>query len=211
MAAEKKGENNNNAMRKGWRAIWAPRFRLSAGVLVIGAALVSLVFWVGFENTLAYTDSLEFCISCHEMEAFVYEEYKEHTHFANDSGVRAVCADCHVPHSAVPKLVRKVQATLNEVPRHLLGTIDTREEFEARREHLAERVWARMRENDSSGCRSCHSWEAMLVDAQPLRARREHQSAVDEGKTCIDCHKGLVHKLPESMRQATETDFEMGF
>ena len=34
----------------------------------------------------------------------------------------------------------------------------------------------------------------MVLDEQRPRARGQHQSAVEEGKTCIDCHKGIAHK-----------------
>jgi cytochrome c-type protein NapC len=31
---------------------------------------------------------------------------------------------------------------------------------------------------------------------QGNRAARMHPKAFDEGKTCIDCHKGIAHQLP---------------
>ena len=32
---------------------------------------------------------------------------------------------------------------------------------------------------------------------QRRRVRKIHPEAMREGKTCIDCHKGIAHKLPE--------------
>jgi len=32
---------------------------------------------------------------------------------------------------------------------------------------------------------------------QNKRSSTTHQQAFNEGKTCIDCHKGIAHKLPQ--------------
>nr|VFK49530.1 MAG: trimethylamine-N-oxide reductase (cytochrome c), cytochrome c-type subunit TorC [Candidatus Kentron sp. TC] len=37
----------------------------------------------------------------------------------------------------------------------------------------------------------------MITDAQPNDARFWHPIAKDEGYTCIDCHKGIAHRLPD--------------
>lgn len=198
-------------LRRAWRALWRPSARFSVATLMVGGLLTGVTFWGAFETAIEQSNKLEFCISCHEMDHFVYAEYAQTSHFKNASGVRATCADCHVPHGTIPKLATKIRATLNELPRHLIGTIDTEEKFEARRPHLAEKVWGRMRRDDSRVCRNCHEWTAMDFKAQPLRASREHEAGRDEGKTCIDCHQGVVHELPASMREPEDDDFDLGF
>jgi nitrate/TMAO reductase-like tetraheme cytochrome c subunit len=75
---------------------------------------------------MEYTNTLEICISCHEMRDTVYVEHKESIHYRNPSGVRAICSDCHVPKDWTVKLIRKIKAT-NELYHKLLGTIDTKE------------------------------------------------------------------------------------
>lgn len=187
-----------------WAWLWArPRRWFLLGIPVGGfvALLLGAALFGGFLKVVDASSSLEFCTSCHEMRAFVFEEYKQTVHYSNASGVRAICADCHVPHEFFPKMARKIQATFNEVPKHFMGTIDTSEEFEAHRAELAERVWGRMRANDSKACRNCHSYEAMSAEAQDRIAARRHSPEYLEatGKTCIDCHQGIAHKLPESM------------
>jgi cytochrome c-type protein NapC len=37
---------------------------------------------------------------------------------------------------------------------------------------------------------------------QENRAAQNHQKALDEGKTCIDCHQGIAHELPEGYLEA---------
>lgn len=199
-------EHKEEGQRKSgfWAWLWArPRRWFLLGIPVGGfvAVLIGVVLAGGFLKVVDASSTMEFCTSCHEMEAFVFQEYKETKHYSNASGVRAECADCHVPKEFVPKMVRKIQATFNEVPKHLMGKIDTREKFEAHRGELAERVWARMKANNSKTCRNCHTYEAMEAEAQDRIARRRHSAEYLEAtnKTCIDCHQGIAHNLPESM------------
>lgn len=197
--SEQPGSGDRNGF---WRRLWkVPRKRWALGIPAgaVVAVVLGMAIWQAFLSTLAATNTMEFCVSCHEMEAFVYEEYKQTVHYQNASGVRAECADCHVPKALVPKVLRKMQASLNELPGHFMGKIDTKENFEAHRAELAERVWARMRANDSQNCRSCHSYEAMDLEIQDRQAKRRHSQRYLEasGKTCIDCHDGIAHKLPD--------------
>jgi len=75
--------------------------------------------------------------------------------------------------------------------------IDTPEKFEEHRLYLAGRVWTAMKSTDSRECRNCHSFEFMDFTIQENRASESHQKALDEGMTCIDCHQGIAHDLPE--------------
>jgi len=158
--------------------------------------LSGIVFWGGFNTYMEHTNTLEFCISCHEMKTTVYQEYKKSTHYQNPSGVRAICSDCHVPKEWAATLVRKVRAT-NELFHKALGTVDTPEKFEAKRLEMAEHVWADMMAIDSRECRNCHSYDAMHFEKQNRRAAEKMRAGLDEGKTCIECHKFIVHKRPE--------------
>ncbi|HID44636.1 MAG TPA: c-type cytochrome [Chromatiaceae bacterium] len=170
------------------RSIWS-----ALGLIVLG-----VVLWGGFNTVMEATNTLSFCISCHEMHDNVYQEYKTSVHFSNPSGVQAACPDCHVPKEWIPKVIRKIQAS-NEVYHWLKGTIDTREKFEARRPQLAEHVWKVMKATDSRECRNCHNFSVMDLKGQARFAARIHKDAMDEGKTCIDCHKGIAHHLPQTL------------
>ena len=78
-----------------------------------------------------------------------------------------------------------------------MGSIDTPDKFAAKRLELAEHVWSSMLESDSRECRNCHSYESMDFEHQSRRAAKKMKSAKKKGKTCIECHKGLTHELPE--------------
>jgi len=165
-------------------------------LLLAGGFVAGIVFWGGFNTALEMTNREEFCISCHEMKDNVYAEYKNTIHYQNRTGVRATCPDCHVPKDWGPKMVRKIQAS-NEVLHKVLGTIDTPEKFEAKRHELAQHEWDRMKRTDSRECRNCHNFSYMDYAEQNKRSSTTHQQAFNEGKTCIDCHKGIAHKLPQ--------------
>lgn len=173
-----------------------PAQRIAWSIIFVLGGFSGIIFWGGFNTAMEYTNTLEFCISCHEMRDTVYVEYKESVHFKNPSGVRAICSDCHVPKDWTAKLIRKIKAS-KELYHKLLGTIDTKEKFEAHRLEMAERVWAEMEANDSRECRNCHDYATMDFENQTHRAREKMEEAMDEGETCIECHKGIAHTNPE--------------
>lgn len=161
--------------------------------LIIGV-LGTSVFLLAFNKTVAFTNEMEFCISCHSM-TFPYEEYKKSGHFNNGVGVRATCPDCHVPHDYPDLLIAKVLA-VKDVYHEILGTVNTREKYEEHRLGMAKAVWAKMEKRESKECRNCHDFEAMVLEDHGRRARRKHKEAMDQGMHCINCHKGVVHELP---------------
>ncbi len=165
-------------------------------LITAAAFLAGIVFWGGFNTAMEYTNRQEFCISCHEMEQTVYPEFQKSAHYQNASGVGAVCADCHVPREWGAKVWRKIKAT-GELWHKVVGTIDTPEKFADRRLYLAERVWAEMEANDSRECRNCHSYARMDFHKQTRRAQEKMKDALEKGETCIECHKGIAHELPE--------------
>lgn len=184
-----------------WHRLWRrPRTKWLFAIPIGGVLMFvfGIIAWGGFNTVLEATNTEAFCISCHEMRDNVYEEYKKTIHYENRTGVRATCPDCHVPKAWGPKLWRKIQATFNEVPHKVLGSIDTREKFVAKREELANNVWAAMKANDSRECRNCHGLEFMNLAIQDKSARRKHTAEwkAEKGDTCIDCHKGIAHTLP---------------
>ena len=179
-----------------WKWFWSPTSKYGWGAILVAGGIGGICFWGGFNTFMEYTNTLRFCVSCHEMDQLVFQEYKKTIHYTNRTGVRVICSDCHVPKEWTPKLIRKIRAT-NELFHKILGSIDTPEKFEAKRLELAEHVWASMEESDSRECRNCHSFEAMDFEKQRRRVRKIHPEAMREGKTCIDCHKGIAHKLPD--------------
>jgi cytochrome c-type protein NapC len=183
-------------LRRYWRTLWRPSVHYSLGFLTIGGFIGGVLFWGGFNTALEFTNTEQFCTSCHEMRDNPYQELQPTIHFTNRSGVRAKCSDCHVPHDWTNKMARKMQAS-KEVWGWVFGTINTRDKFLDKRLELAGREWARLKANDSLECRNCHLFDSMDFTRQTRRAQFAHSTALEQGtKTCIDCHKGIAHRLP---------------
>lgn len=185
--------------RSGRRGFWGwPRTKWLLGIPIGGlvAFVVGAAAMVGTGVAIEATGTDAFCATaCHSHEQFIYPEWKESVHYANRSGVRAGCADCHIPHEYPDKLIVKTKAGIRDGYREFVqGSISTRERFEARREEMAERVWAEMRANDSKACRTCHRVESFA--GQSPRAERMHRRMEGGANTCIDCHEGVAHVAP---------------
>jgi len=165
-------------------------------MIVIGV-IGGVIIWGGLNTGVEFTNRTEFCLSCHTMQT-PYEELKKTVHYSNRTGTTVGCADCHVASSKDPfdyarKLTQKVFAS-KDVIGQIMGTIDTPEKFEAYRLTMAKRVWAHMKETDSKECRNCHKFDKMDTTKQKDRSAVKHEGAIQDGKTCIDCHKGIAHK-----------------
>lgn len=169
----------------------------SMGRMIVIGVLGGILIWGGLNTGMEFTNRTEFCLSCHTMRT-PYEELKKTVHYSNRTGTSVGCADCHVASSKEPfdyarKLTQKVFAS-KDVIGQILGTIDTPEKFEAYRLTMAKRVWAHMKETDSKECRNCHKFDKMDTTKQKDRSVVKHEGAREDGKTCIDCHKGIAHK-----------------
>jgi cytochrome c-type protein NapC len=187
-------------LKRLWNALKKPSAKYSILAISSVSFVTGIIFWGGFNTGMEMTNTLEFCITCHEMRDNVYKEYKETIHYSNRSGVRAICSDCHVPKDWVHKMIRKSQASF-EVWGKITGSIDTPEKFEAKRMKLATHEWARMKESNSRECRNCHNFDAMSSELQKQTPYKKHMKAKEEGKTCIDCHKGIAHQLPKEYEE----------
>ena len=190
-----------------WSALWRqPRrwWMLGIPVGAVLAFVTGILFWGGLHWAVELSNTETFCISCHEMRDNVYQEYKGTIHDSNRTGVRATCSDCHVPKIWAYKMARKMQATFNELPKHVIGHIDTPEKFNAKRLEMAEKVWASMKATNSRECRNCHELAHMDLSKQDKSAAKKHtlKRQQEKGETCIDCHKGIAHTLPETTADA---------
>lgn len=172
--------------------------------MIIIGVLGGIAIWGGLNTGMEWTNRTDFCLSCHEMGTLA-EELKKTVHYKNRTGTTASCADCHVASSKHPldygrKLTIKVLAA-RDVIGHLRGTIDTPEKFEAHRLEMAERVWEKMKAADSKECRNCHDFKTMDPAKQKDRSVTKHEGAIEDGKTCIDCHKGIAHKPIHNVKE----------
>lgn len=148
------------------------------------------------QKALHKTSDTAFCLSCHSMSK-PFEEYQGTVHFSNQKGIRAECADCHIPKSGMDYLFAKLKASKDIYHEFVSGKIDSDDKFEAHRQEMAETVWKELKATDSATCRSCHSFDAMDIASQSESAQKMHNKAQKDSETCIDCHKGIAHFPPE--------------
>ena len=198
-------DNNDNpgAIKRCWTSLRKPSTKYSLLALLVVGFFAGIIFWGAFNTGMEATNRLEFCIGCHEMRDTVYQEYKETIHYSNRTGVRAICSDCHVPKDWTHKMIRKAKAAF-EVWGKLTGSIDTKEKFEAKRMELATHEWDRMKARGSIECRNCHNFDAMSPEKQKQTPYKKHMKAKADGKSCIDCHKGIAHNLPKEYEEPDE-------
>jgi len=169
---------------------------IGLGILVTGGFVAGAMSWQGFDTAMKVTNQEEFCLGCHTMRDNMLPELQKTVHWSNRSGVRARCADCHVPHGFTDKIARKMQAS-REVWGQLIGTIGTREKFEGHRIVLARREWERMTANNSRECRNCHDYKDMDINLMRPTSRVAMRAAAERDQSCISCHKGIAHHLPD--------------
>jgi len=161
---------------------------------VVGAVIAVAAVLVN-EQVDAYTSTDAFCgTSCHSMQAHVADDpvYVESAHRTASSGVRAGCADCHIPHGIVAGTWAHVKGGVKDIISETLNDFSDPAVWERGRAERAYHVRDWLLETDSATCRTCH--EEAAIKPERKRGQRQHEEARETGMTCIDCHYNLVHE-----------------
>jgi nitrate/TMAO reductase-like tetraheme cytochrome c subunit len=180
-----------------WRRLSTPSASWSVLALVVVGLVIGAGGVIGTEVMVAATGTNEFCGgACHSMQ-WVAQEYRQSSHYANRTGVRATCHDCHIPDRYPALLWYKTKAGIRDAIQEARGVISTEEKFKKERLRLAKSVWAEYKENNSENCQHCHAFNADVVAKQKEFVRPMHQQFLTKAATCIDCHKGVAHAAPD--------------
>lgn len=168
---------------------------LIAGVVgaIIGVAAV-----LANEQVDRYTSTDAFCgTSCHSMQAHVATDpvYVESAHRTARRGVRAGCADCHIPHGIVPATWAHLKGGVKDIISETLNDFSDPEVWKRGRAERAAVVRDWLLETDSATCRNCHDETA--IEPEHERGQRQHAEARERRLTCIGCHYNLVHSEVE--------------
>lgn len=84
-------------------------------MLIFVGVFVGIILSIVTGKVLAYTDSPEFCSSCHIMT-------QVHESFIDSNHAELACADCHLPHDTlVNKYVNKAKSGIGHVYYNTLG------------------------------------------------------------------------------------------
>ena len=171
-----------------------------------GGVFIGLAIFGTWQTVIEHTNHTEFCITCHIMKDSVYEEYKQSVHFKNKHGVQVGCPDCHVPiYSWIDEAMAKVN-TIGELYAFFIEGKTTAAALEKDRPALAKHVWARFAATNARECRHCHQYSGMVLDEQKPSARVAHTDAGKKDQNCVECHRGITHKLPPSDTPAKDSD-----
>ncbi|MBM4762623.1 NapC/NirT family cytochrome c [Bacillus sp. B15-48] len=138
---------------------------LDKKLLLFIGVFTGIILSVVTVKGLAYTDSPEFCSSCHIMTS-VHDSFVDSTH------AELACSDCHLPHdTVVNKFTEKAKAGLGHVYYNTIG---------------ADKIPAVLHATDNSmriiteNCIDCHQSTLQNV-------------AHDAKDNCSDCHQSVPH------------------
>ena len=180
-----------------WKRLTSPSARWSVLALLVIGLVIGAGGVIATQVMVAVTGTNEFCgNTCHSMQ-WVAKEYMQSVHFANRTGVRAGCHDCHIPHRYPALLWYKAKAGTKDVIGEMRGIISTEEKFNTERLRMAKDVWAEFKETNSENCRYCHQFTKDVVSKQKDFVQPMHEQFLSGAMTCIDCHKGIAHTAPK--------------
>lgn len=138
---------------------------INKGLLLLLGLFVGIIASVATVQVLHYTDSAEFCKSCHIMNN-VYDSFKDSTH------AELACADCHLPHdSLINKYTFKAKSGLGHVYYNTLGEDKIPEVL-----HPTDGS----KKAINSNCISCHKSTLDNVTH-------------DAKESCSECHQSIPH------------------
>lgn len=167
-------------------------------LLVIGAA-------VAFEPLTRHVVASDgVCGYCHialEYDASAHQAYSKHHPPRAEDGTLAEdqthCVECHLPPGPLNATYTYSHfASLTDLFGHFrYRNAERAGAWIPPRQAAAYRVRDRLYEYDSTTCRTCHVMEQ--IEPKRERGKNAHQQAVDEGKTCIECHYNEKHRRVE--------------
>jgi trimethylamine-N-oxide reductase cytochrome c-type subunit TorC len=168
---------------------------LALGALVGAAAMVAAA------EMVRQTSTDEFCTgACHSMQ-WAGESYKRSVHYSNSLGLRAACADCHIPHHTghadllnyIKLMIFKAKIGVSDAVAEIQGVISTREKWEQERPRLSKEFEQWVKDTHSITCQNCHDLKAFGGDysemTKMVHADLLHANTVN----CLKCHQHVGH------------------
>ena len=138
-----------------------------AALFLLAGVFIGIALLAGTSSAMTYTDSADFCSSCHVMDE-AYDSFKSSNHASLS------CNDCHAPtENLASKLAFKAKAGGSHMYMNTIGRNDIPDVLYAKDASV---------EVIEANCISCH--EAGLSNV-------EYHDVKEGG--CIDCHRDVPH------------------
>ena len=175
--------------------------RLGKRQLLVVGAVVVVVGLLAFEpvtrNVIAQDDLCTYCHVATEYRPEARLSYSNFHPLATSEDYldqQARCVDCHLPSGLFGSIVAYTHfASLTDLFGGLrYRTAERSGEWLPPRQVAAYRVRDALFEHDSKTCRSCHIEEE--IEPKRERGKNAHKKALDENKTCIECHYNEKHR-----------------
>ncbi len=167
-------------------------------LLLIGAALA---FEPVTRHVVAHNSVCGYCHLAMEYEADARLAYSKHHPLRAEDGTlaetQARCVECHLPTGPLNATYTYTHfASLTDLFGHFrYRNAERAGAWIPPRQAAAYRVRDRLYEYDSATCRICHVMEE--IEPKRERGKNAHKQAVDENKTCIECHYNEKHRRVE--------------
>lgn len=162
--------------------------KANSKLVLITTAITTLgvtTLYIFLTWSVGFTSSVDFCtVNCHEM-AVSYREWRTSSHYDNNTGVVAECADCHLPTGFLPKIKAKIFFGVRDTVVHYLGDPENLD-----RKRLAEMA---LESITDGSCIQCH--KNLFPSGLPRGGFLAHSRLKrgEKGK-CVSCHRQLVHQ-----------------
>jgi cytochrome c nitrite reductase small subunit len=159
--------------------------------------IIGIFFIWGGEKALTYTNTDQYCASCH-IHPHAEDSWKKSTHFYNKSGVKIHCVECHLPPKGSFKyLSEKTKTGLKDLYGFYFKD-SASFNWEAKREleHASKIVY-----NES--CIKCHqTLFSKGLSAEGGTAHLYYENNAEKLKLqCINCHLYVGHFNPNYKHQ----------
>ena len=186
--------------------ITTPSSRHALGTLVFVGIVLGAVGVVGFNVSMKATNANDFCLSCHELAENAGKEFEgtpaPHQLDRQAGHLRRLPRASRVR----AEDVAKDPCCRRDLPPSEGNHRHAREVRRAPHVDGVEDLGLHERERLARVPQLPRAKYAWKLELQSEKAQEYHSGALAKGKTCIDCHKGLAHKLPPGIREDAQIE-----
>ena len=154
---------------------------------ILAFVILPFISWLITDEGITATSDATFCVNCHSMAPFEKAHTADIHGGRNAHGVRATCAQCHLPHdSSFNYLVTKARTGIHDLWVENFGNPETID-WEAKRAYREHYVY-------DSGCVTCHTdlQKATMATNKAFVAHRDYYLGIIDDQ-CVTCHENVGH------------------